>query len=133
MLIFINTTNLENLSVKELQPLKNPSKFSSFSFNLKSSLNNNFNSQLWVLFIINISVFLVSFLTLSVLKKFKKHDFWDSKNSFKHQKLENCKCKVCQPGYHKKAYWILFYKKSCKGNVYYHRFRDIAVRRKVGT
>ena len=44
MLIIINTTNLGNLSVEELQQWKHPSKFGSFFFNFKSSLGNTFNS-----------------------------------------------------------------------------------------
>ena len=39
--------------------------------------------------------------------------------------------KVYQPGYHQKAYRLLFKKRANEDNVYHYRFRDIAVR-KVG-
>ena len=61
--------------------------------------------------------------------KIEKLDFWDSNNStnFKYQQLENHKCKFYQLAYDKKAYWMLFRNVFCEGNVYYRRFRDIAV------
>ena len=63
--------------------------------------------------------------------KIEKLDFWDPNNStnFKHQYLKNHECKVNQPGYQSKAYWILFMKRYFDDNVYSYRFRDIAVRR----
>ena len=46
--------------------------------------------------------------------KIEKLNFRDSINStkFKHQYLEDRKCKVYQPAYHQKAYRMLFKKKG---------------------
>ena len=49
--------------------------------------------------------------------------------NFKHQKLENQKCKFYQPAYHSKTYQILFKKRLGEGDDYSNLFWDIAVQR----
>ena len=57
----------------------------------------------------------------------EKLDFWDTNNSTNF----NHKCKVYQPAYHKKAYRRFFKERSCKGNLYFYRFRDITFQKYV--